>query len=62
MKRKPTPFTNSKWLFKMKAQDLYPLPDGLFTHFQGCRPRDLDYKLDFKFNQNKPDQLVLTAI
>jgi hypothetical protein len=36
---------------------------GLFTNFQGMQAEGtFDYKLDFKFNQNKPDQLVLTAI
>jgi hypothetical protein len=41
---------------KMKAQDfITSLPDGLFTHFQGCKPGTFDYKLDFKFNKtNRP--------
>jgi hypothetical protein len=42
----------------MKAQDfISSLPDGLFTHFQGMQTETFDYKLDFKFNKNKPDQL-----
>ncbi|WP_016990150.1 transglycosylase domain-containing protein [Flavobacterium sp. ACAM 123] len=48
---------------KMKAQDfISSLPDGLFTHFQGMRAEGtFDYKLDFKFNKNKPDQLVFDS-
>jgi hypothetical protein len=40
----------------MKAQDfITSLPDGLFTHFQGMQTEGtFDYKLDFKFNKNKP--------
>lgn len=48
---------------KMKAQDfISSLPDGLFTHFQGMEAEGtFDYKLDFKFNKNKPDQLVFDS-
>jgi hypothetical protein len=48
---------------KMKAQDfIFSLPDGLFTHFQGMQAEGtFDYKLDFKFNKNKPDQLVFDS-
>ncbi|NRT16294.1 hypothetical protein HNP99_002658 [Flavobacterium sp. 28A] len=48
---------------KMKAQDfINSLPDGLFTHFQGMEAEgNFDYKLDFKFNKNKPDQLVFDS-
>ena len=48
---------------KMKAQDfISSLPDGLFTHFQGMQAEgSFDYKLDFKFNKNKPNQLVFNS-
>jgi hypothetical protein len=48
---------------KMKAQDfISSLPDGLFTHFQGMQTEGtFDYKLDFKFNKNKPDQLIFDS-
>lgn len=48
---------------KMKAQDfISSLPDGLFTNFQGMQAEGtFDYKLDFKFNKNKPDQLVFDS-
>ncbi|EIA09842.1 transglycosylase domain-containing protein [Flavobacterium frigoris] len=48
---------------KMKAQDfISSLPDGLFTHFQGMEAEGtFDYKLDFRFNKNKPDQLVFDS-
>lgn len=48
---------------KMKAQDfITSLPDGLFTHFQGMEATGtFDYKLDFAFNQNKPNQLVFDS-
>ena len=48
---------------KMKAQDyISSLPDGLFTHFQGMKAEGtFDYKLDFKFNKNKPEQLVFDS-
>lgn len=48
---------------KMKAQDfIASLPDGLFTHFQGMEAQgNFEYKLDFKFNKNKPNQLVFDS-
>jgi hypothetical protein len=48
---------------KMKSQDfISSLPDGLFTHFQGMQTEGtFDYKLDFKFNKNKPDQLIFDS-
>lgn len=48
---------------KMKAQDfISSLPDGLFTNFQGMQAEGtFDYTLDFKFNKNKPDQLVFDS-
>jgi hypothetical protein len=48
---------------KMKAQDfISSLPDGLFTHFQGMEAEGtFDYKLDFKFNKNKPNQLIFDS-
>ena len=50
-------------LLKMKAQDfITSLPDGLFPHFQGMEATGtFDYKLDFAFNQNKPNQLVFDS-
>ncbi|MGO4772683.1 biosynthetic peptidoglycan transglycosylase [Flavobacterium sp. W22_SRS_FK3] len=48
---------------KMRAQDfIVSLPDGLFTHFQGMEATGVfDYKLDFKFNKNKPNTLVFDS-
>ncbi|MCG9791771.1 transglycosylase domain-containing protein [Flavobacterium algicola] len=48
---------------KMKTQDfITSLPDGLFTHFQGMEATGtFDYKLNFKFNKNKPNQLVFDS-
>jgi len=48
---------------KMKAQDfIASLPDGLFTHFQGMQAEgNFEYKLDFMFNKNKPNQLVFDS-
>jgi hypothetical protein len=48
---------------KMKAKDfISSLPDGLFTHFQGMEAEgNFDYKLNFSFNKNKPDQLVFDS-
>jgi hypothetical protein len=48
---------------KMKAQDfITSLPEGLFTHFQGMEATGtFDYKLDFAFNKNKPNQLVFDS-
>ena len=48
---------------KMKAQDfISSLPAGLFTHFQGMKASGtFDYKLNFAFNKNKPNQLVFDS-
>ncbi len=48
---------------KMKAQDfIASLPDGLFTHFQGMEAEgNFEYKLNFMFNKNKPDQLIFDS-
>ncbi|MBP4138023.1 transglycosylase domain-containing protein [Flavobacterium geliluteum] len=48
---------------KMQAQDfIVSLPDGLFTHFQGMQATgNFNYKLDFKFNKNKPNTLVFDS-
>lgn len=48
---------------KMTAQDFIgSLPDGLFTHFQGMEAEgNFEYNLDFKFNKNKPNQLVFDS-
>ncbi|CAM4060373.1 transglycosylase domain-containing protein [Flavobacterium weaverense] len=48
---------------KMAAQDfISSLPDGLFTNFQGMEAAGIfDYKLDFKYNVNKPNDLVFDS-
>ena len=48
---------------KMKAQDfIASLPDGLFSHFQGMQVEgNFEYKLDYRFNKNKPNQLVFDS-
>ncbi|MFV8342460.1 transglycosylase domain-containing protein [Flavobacterium sp. XS2P39] len=48
---------------KMKAQDfIVSLPEGLFTHFQGMEAKgNFDYKLNFMFNKNKPNQLIFDS-
>jgi hypothetical protein len=48
---------------KMKAHDfITSLPDGLFTHFLGMKAEgNFEYKLDFKFNKNKPNQLIFDS-
>lgn len=48
---------------RMKAQHfINSLPDGLFTNFQGMQAQgNFDYKLNFQFNKNKPDQLVFDS-
>jgi len=48
---------------KMKAQDfIVSLPDGLFTHFQGMEAEgNFEFKLNFLFNKNKPNQLVFDS-
>ena len=47
----------------MKAQDfISSLPDGLFTNFQGMEAEGtFYYKLDFKYNKNKPNELVFDS-
>ena len=47
----------------MKAQDfISSLPDGLFTHFQGMEAQGtFDYKLNFEYNKNKPEQLIFDS-
>ncbi|KQX11494.1 transglycosylase domain-containing protein [Flavobacterium sp. Root420] len=58
-----TVYTLKVTIPKMKAQDfIVSLPDGLFTHFQGMEATgNFDYKLDFKFNKNKPNTLVFDS-
>ena len=48
---------------QMKAQDfISSLPDGLFTHFQGMEAQGtFDYKLNFEYNKNKPEQLIFDS-
>jgi hypothetical protein len=46
----------------MKAQDSSPLPDGLFTHFQGMQTEGLLIINWILSSIKQPDQLVLTAI
>ncbi len=48
---------------KMKAQDFVTsLPLGLFSHFQGMKiDGNFKYDLNFKFNKNKPSQLVFES-
>ncbi|GAW88009.1 penicillin-binding protein [Flavobacterium psychrophilum] len=48
---------------KMKAQDfISSLPNGLFTHFTGMKTEgNFDYKLNFKYNKNKPNALVFDS-
>ncbi|MFB3386375.1 transglycosylase domain-containing protein [Flavobacterium sp. LAR06] len=60
---KDTIYTLKVNIPKMKAQDfIVSLPDGLFTHFQGMEATgNFDYKLDFKFNKNKPNTLVFDS-
>ena len=60
---KDTTYTLKVNIPKMKAQDfIVSLPDGLFTHFQGMEATgNFDYKLDFKFNKNNPNDLVFDS-
>ncbi|WKL46553.1 biosynthetic peptidoglycan transglycosylase [Flavobacterium pectinovorum] len=60
---KDTVYTLKVDIPKMQAQDfIVSLPDGLFTHFQGMEATgSFDYKLDFKFNKNKPNTLVFDS-
>ena len=48
---------------KMKAQQfITSLPKGLFSHFEGMETEgNFDYKLDYKFVKNKPNQLVFES-
>ena len=48
---------------KMKAQDfITSLPEGLFSHIEGMEATGtFYYQLDFKFNKNKPNQLVFDS-
>lgn len=48
---------------KMKAQDfITSLPEGLFTHFEGMEAEgNFKYKLDFKYNKNKPNALIFNS-
>ncbi len=48
---------------EMKAQDfIESLPKGLFSNFQGMQAEgSFDYNLDFKFNKNKPNDLVFES-
>ena len=47
----------------MKAQNfIESLPQGLFTHFEGMKTEgEFDYRLDFEFNQNKPNALIFES-
>lgn len=60
---KDTVYTLKVDIPKMKAQDfIVSLPDGLFKHFQGMQATgNFDFKLDFKFNKNKPNTLVFDS-
>ena len=60
---KDTVYTLKVDIPKMNAQDfIVSLPDGLFTNFQGMEATgNFDYKLDFKFNKNKPNTLVFDS-
>lgn len=48
---------------KMKAQQfITSLPQGLFSHFEGMETEgNFDYKLNYKFIKNKPNQLVFES-
>lgn len=48
---------------KIKAQQfITSLPQGLFSHFEGMETEgNFDYKLDYKFVKNKPNQLVFES-
>ena len=60
---KDTVYTFKVAIPKMQAQDfIVSLPEGLFTHFQGMEAEGkFDYKLDFKFNKNRPNTLVFDS-
>ena len=48
---------------KTKAQQfITSLPQGLFSHFEGMETEgNFDYKLDYKYVKNKPNQLVFES-
>ncbi|WP_159799900.1 transglycosylase domain-containing protein [Flavobacterium sp. MK4S-17] len=48
---------------KMQAQDfITSLPEGLFTNFEGMVAEgSFTYNLDFKYNKNKPSELVFDS-
>ena len=48
---------------EMKAQDfIEALPKGLFSNFEGMEAEgSFDYNLDFRFNKNKPSDLVFES-
>jgi hypothetical protein len=48
---------------KMLAQDfITSLPEGLFTHFKGMEAiGSFEYRLDFVYNENKPQDLVFES-
>ncbi len=60
---KDTTYTLKIDIPKMKAQDfIASLPTGLFPHFEGMVAEgSFDYKLDFKYNKNKPRDIVLNS-
>jgi hypothetical protein len=60
---KDTTYTLKIDIPKMKAQDfIESLPRGLFPHFEGMVAEgSFDYKLDFKYNKNKPRDIVLNS-
>jgi hypothetical protein len=48
---------------KMLAQDfITSLPEGLFTHFKGMEAMgSFEYRLDFVYNENKPQNLIFES-
>jgi hypothetical protein len=60
---KDTTYTLKIDIPKMKAQDfIESLPKGLFSHFEGMVAEgSFDYKLDFKYNKNKPRDIILNS-
>lgn len=48
----------------MQAQDfITSLPEGLFSHFKGMETMGtFNYRLDFVYNENKPQELVFESI
>lgn len=47
----------------MRAQDfITSLPEGLFSHFKGMETTgSFDYRLDFVYNENKPQELIFES-